>query len=398
MKDFMINLDSSPVEWTRVELGKICEVYGGIAAPKGDEPFQSGTVPFVRMQDLGRHHRSLNLIKTKDKLNRNFISKNNFKLIKKGSILIPRSGSVGLNHRAILGIDAYIVSHICALTVTDSSIHNKYLYYALCNYDMRRIMKKTTGLDALTFQDLKRIKIPKPPFEIQKKIVELLENLEKTKLFRVEADALTSSLSIAIFNDMFSNKSFPEKPLGELCNFIDYRGKTPTKTEQGIPLITAKNVKQGFLSRNPEEFIAEKDYDSWMRRGFPKEGDLLFTTEAPLGNVARLGKFDRIALAQRIITLQCTSDLNSYYLLHALLSAKIKKNIEKQATGSTATGIRASELKKIKIPVPSSEQQHKFANLIIKIEQLKEKQLQSRNQIDFLFNAAIQTIFNGGLS
>ena len=76
--------------------------------------------------------------------------------------------------------------------------------------------------------------------------------------------------------------------LNENVVFIDYRGKTPPKVERGIRLITAKNVKMGIVHREPKEFIDSNVYDSWMTRGFPKKGNVLFTTEAPLGNVAQL--------------------------------------------------------------------------------------------------------------
>ena len=69
---------------------------------------------------------------------------------------------------------------------------------------------------------------------------------------------------------------------------IDYRGKTPKKTDSGIPLITAKIIKNGRI-QDVNEFIAEGDYDSWMRRGIPKAGDIVLTTEAPLGEVALKG-------------------------------------------------------------------------------------------------------------
>src|SRR5438067_1337144 len=83
--------------------------------------------------------------------------------------------------------------------------------------------------------------------------------------------------------------------------FIDYRGKTPTKTISGIPLITAKIVKNGKILE-PNEFIAPRDYDLWMTRGLPEIDDVVLTTEAPLGEVALL-KDKNVALAQRIITL-----------------------------------------------------------------------------------------------
>ena len=52
-------------------------------------------------------------------------------------------------------------------------------------------------------------------------------------------------------------------------SIIDYRGKTPKKTDSGIPLITAKIVKNGRILE-PNEFISPQDYESWMRRGLPK--------------------------------------------------------------------------------------------------------------------------------
>jgi hypothetical protein len=68
---------------------------------------------------------------------------------------------------------------------------------------------------------------------------------------------------------------------------IDYRGKSPEKTKEGIPLITAKIVKGGWIAK-AGEFIAAEDYDEWMRRGIPHDGDVVMTTEAPLGEMPSL--------------------------------------------------------------------------------------------------------------
>ena len=91
------------------------------------------------------------------------------------------------------------------------------------------------------------------------------------------------------------------RPLGELCRFIDYRGRTPEKTEYGLRLITAKNVKMGFLQSSPLEYVSPDSYESWMTRGIPKVGDVIFTTEAPLANVAQLDTDERVVFAQRIM-------------------------------------------------------------------------------------------------
>jgi type I restriction enzyme S subunit len=144
---------------------------------------------------------------------------------------------------------------------------------------------------------------------------------------------------------------------------IDYRGKTPKKTTSGVPLVTAKVIKGGRIE-TPSEYIAANDYDTWMRRGIPKAGDVVMTTEAPLGEVAQLGK-EKIALAQRVITLRGKSGLlDSTYLLYLLQTEEMQEKIKARATGTTVLGIKQSELRKIPISLPPLHLQKNVASVL----------------------------------
>jgi type I restriction enzyme S subunit len=113
--------------------------------------------------------------------------------------------------------------------------------------------------------------------------------------------------------------------LQDVCSFIDYRGKTPPKTTSGVPLITAKIIKNGTILR-PQEYIALDYYDEWMRRGIPKKGSVVFTTEAPLGEVAQIKTGERLAFAQRVIILEPNPNvLSPNYLSYALQDMIIEK-------------------------------------------------------------------------
>lgn len=132
---------------------------------------------------------------------------------------------------------------------------------------------------------------------------------------------------------------------------IDYRGKTPEKTNSGIPLITAKIIKGGRIE-TPTEFIATDNYNSWMRRGIPKAGDVVLTVEAPLGEVAQLGP-EKIALAQRVVTLRGkTGLLDNSYLLYLLQTEEMQEQLKARATGTTVLGIKQSELRKVMLNLP----------------------------------------------
>lgn len=157
--------------------------------------------------------------------------------------------------------------------------------------------------------------------------------------------------------------------LQEVCDFIDYRGKTPIKTKSGVPLVTAKIIKNGRIMK-PQEFIAENKYDEWMRRGIPQKGDIVFTTEAPLGEVAEIKTDGKLAFAQRVIILEPRKEyLNNHYLLYALQDKVLKERIAARASGTTVTGIKAAELKKIFIDLPSIDIQKKVADILYSLDE-----------------------------
>ncbi|MCU1268105.1 MAG: type restriction-modification system, specificity subunit [Acidobacteria bacterium] len=155
------------------------------------------------------------------------------------------------------------------------------------------------------------------------------------------------------------------KQLGEICRFIDYRGKTPEKTASGLRLITAKNVKMGYLQETPMEFVSPESYDGWMTRGIPKKGDVLFTTEAPLANVAQLDTDAKVIFAQRIIVLQpSANNLDRTFLKYLLLSDVAQNRILGQGTGATVQGIKASLLKTIPIEFPALPEQKRIVGIL----------------------------------
>lgn len=173
---------------------------------------------------------------------------------------------------------------------------------------------------------------------------------------------------------------------------IDYRGKTPKKTISGIALITAKIVKGGRILP-PSEFIAEEDYDKWMSRGLPKVGDVVITTEAPLGEVAQLHD-SNVALAQRIVTLRGKNGiLNNDFLLCLMQSKFVQHQLDSRATGSTVKGIKQSELRKILLPIPPELEQTEIAKHIISLNQKVELNRQTNQTLEAIAQAIFKSWF-----
>lgn len=170
--------------------------------------------------------------------------------------------------------------------------------------------------------------------------------------------------------------------------FIDYRGKTPKKVSSGIPLITAKVIKDGTILP-PDEFIEADEYSSWMTRGFPKVNDVLLTTEAPLGEVAIVHDAN-IALAQRIILLRGKSDVvDNGFLFYSLRTGLMQHRLSARASGSTVQGIKSAELKKVLIPLPDIDTQKE----IVKILSCLDRKIENLRKQNETLEAIAQTLF-----
>lgn len=158
-----------------------------------------------------------------------------------------------------------------------------------------------------------------------------------------------------------------------LARLIDYRGKTPRKTDSGVRLITAKVIKGGRITDDRFEYIADDEYDTWMRRGLPETGDMLVTTEAPLGEVAELRTEDRVALAQRVILLRADrSKMHQRFMFHAFRSPFVQAGLARRSTGTTVKGIKQSELRQIELPCPPLPTQRRIAGILSGYDDLIE--------------------------
>jgi type I restriction enzyme S subunit len=182
-------------------------------------------------------------------------------------------------------------------------------------------------------------------------------------------------------------------PLEEwMESIIDYRGKTPEKTTAGIPLITAKVIKGGRIE-TPSEFIAPDAYDEWMRRGIPEAGDVVITTEAPLGEVAQLPK-GKVALAQRVITLRGKKGLvDNTFLKYLLLSRPFQEDLEARATGTTVVGVKQSVLRKIDLAFPSFLDQKAIAHILGTLDDKIELNRKTNETLEAMAKALFKSWF-----
>jgi type I restriction enzyme S subunit len=182
--------------------------------------------------------------------------------------------------------------------------------------------------------------------------------------------------------------------LKDITTYVDYRGKGPRKTEEGVFLLTAKNIKKGHIDyESSKEYVAFDDYQNVMRKGDAKIGDILFTTEAPLGNVAQLDR-EPIALAQRVIKFRAKTNLMNGFLLYYMLCPTFQTSILKMAIGSTVLGVSGKDLHASKVSLPTLPEQKKIADFLSTMDDWIENLKREKEQLEKYKKGMMQQLFS----
>ena len=364
-----------------VRLGDIATYVNGFAFKPSD--WSNEGLPIIRIQDLTGNSYQAN------RYNGEYQAKYE---VNAGDVLISWSASLGVY--VWNGEKAVLNQHIFKVVFDKAEVDKSFFVHQVQNI----LENAASEAHGATMKHLTKPVFDALPFYLpsmgkQKEIASILDKVTELIALRKEQLAKLDQLVKSRFIELFGDKGYPEDSLLNLCNIIDYRGKTPEKVEYGLPFITAKNVRMHQMNLEPREYISKETYDKVMIRGFPKEGDVVFTTEAPLGNVCRIPHFDtEFYIGQRIVTLQ-TEKLEPIYLEYALSSDDFKMKYMGKSSGSTVTGIRVRLLEQLTIPVPPIELQEQFAAFVEQTDKSKLAIQQSLDKLELLKKSLMQEYF-----
>lgn len=391
--------------WQIKKLGEVCNIIGGGTPSKANPKYYTGNIPWATVRDMKNGILDVTEFKISDEA----VKKSATNIIPSGNVVIATR--VGLGKVCKINNDTAINQDLKGIVPIDLkrlTVDFLFLWFKLIS---QSIVKEGTGatVQGVKLPFIKSLEIPIPPLPEQQRIVAILDEafaaIHKAKENAQQNLKNAKELFEGYLQSVFETKGegWESCCLGDYIKLIDYRGRTPEKTQSGVRLITAKNVKLGYLQIEPQEFIDANNYESWMTRGIPNIGDVIFTTEAPLANVAQIDTNERLAFAQRIIVMQpITTVINQSFLKYMLLSNPIRNRILTKGTGATVVGIKSSLLKKIEINFPKSTEQqqtivHKLDSLQAETKRLESIYKQKLNDLEELKKSMLQKAFAGEL-
>ena len=263
----------------------------------------------------------------------------------------------------------------------------KYFYYYL------RSLKLENQGYSRHYKFLKEKYIIIPPINIQEKIIEKLENVEKLINYRNESLNLSilflENLFVEYFGDLRLNeKGWECSELKDVSTII--MGQSPpgdSYNEEGI----GKEFFQGKAEFG-DVYPTVKKWTTEPKR-IAKCGDILFSVRAPVGsvNIANI----ECSIGRGLAAIEPGDRLNNLYLFYYFKI--MEKIIESRGTGSTFQSINKSQLSSLEVPMPPIELQNQFAEIVQQVEEIKKYQQESKAELENLLNNLMQKTFKGEL-
>lgn len=364
-----------PEDWNVVEIGKLVDtIKNGFASGKRDE---NGIVQ-IRMNNVTTEGMIIFNKYLKVPIPKDIET---FTL-KKGDFLFNNTNSIDLVGKSAIfceaPFDCTFSNHFTRirfkqnLVLPEIILLNTLILWRTGFF--KTVAIRHVGQAAVHSKYLLKRKISLPPLSEQQKIATILskvdEQIEQTEQIIEKTEFLKKGLMQRLLTKGIGHTKFKKTELGEIpeeweikgltkvFNIIDYRGRTPPFSENGIPYIGADNIKDARIVFNKRRYVSEETYTKYMTRGIPNPDDIFFTTEAPLGNVAQVPEY-KFCFAQRVVVFQCKNDFSPLFFMYLLKTKIMQKQFLDWATGTTVTGISSKNMKFIKLYYPKSIQEQK---------------------------------------
>lgn len=278
----------------------------------------------------------------------------------------------------------------------------RFLWFQL--NDEGRWPRSGTAQPFIKPSDVKKHLIYLPSLSDQHRIAAILDKAEALRVKRRAALVKLDTLAQSIFIEMFGD---PLEPTGSITHVtfesvarrITYGFTSPMKhLDEGIPILTAKNIRDGFIDFENVHFADRTEYNALSSKSKPERGDVLITKDGTIGRCAVVDSDSEICINQSVALVQLALEkVLPNYILGYLTTNRVQQVLKGMAKGNALAHLQITELAKMSIPLPNLENQMIYANQISTLNLHKRAYQASSFQLDALFATLQHRAFRGEL-
>jgi len=187
--------------------------------------------------------------------------------------------------------------------------------------------------------------------------------------------------------------------LKDVCKYItDGEHQTPPRIIVGKKLLSAKNVRDGFIDYENCDYISELHYEKARNRCMPEVGDLLIVSVGgTIGRTSLILENSDFALVRSVALIKPLL-IKSEYLRIVLNSKLLQDMINLTKHGGAQPCLYLNSINQFLFPLPSLTEQHR---IVVKVEKLmatcdalEAEVAKSRMETDRLMQTVLKEAFD----
>jgi len=410
----MTELGPLPEDWRVVRLGEVAAITSGGSAPQGEQYFLNGKNPFVRVQHLdidGDYVRRWDLITDEA------VEHYRLKKFPAGTIVFPKSGAaIRLEKRAILLVDAYIVSHLCAVLPKTSKVDRWFIFYSL--RAKRLAEDKAEGYPVLNLSEIRDVPIPLPPLPEQRAIAHVLRTVQRAKEATEGVIAALKELKKSLMQHLFTYGPVPvgaknfspqrETELGPLPK--EWRvvrlGEVAEKPQYGFTaaaqrdpvgpkMLRITDIQDGNVNWNAVPYCecGIEDIPKYLLEA----GDILFARTGSVGKAFLVSSVPEPSIfASYLIRVRVDrAKLDPQFAFLFMQSSAYWSQITSQTHGAVQPNVNATQLRSLLLPLPPLDEQREIARILQAVDVKIAAEQARRAALEEVFKTLLHQLMTG---
>lgn len=391
------------VEWMKTSLINIIELIGGGTPKTSKSEYWNGCINWLSVKDFNNENRYV--YSTEKTITEEGLNNSSAKLLQKDDIIISARGTVG--ELAMVPFPMAF-NQSCYGIRAKGDIDNTFLYYLIKNSVKKlKIMSHGSVFDTITRDTFANIDVTIPDTAIQRRIARILSNIDD----KIENNQRINNNLLEQLNQLYTEFStssdWSEMTIGDVAVKVAMGPfgsniKVSTFVEYGVPIISGNHLRGYFLEEPSYNYITEEHAEK-LKNSIVYPKDIIFTHAGNIGQVAMIPdgcEFPYYVLSQRQFYLRCNTELVvPEYVLLFFHSKKGQHELLSYAnqTGVPSIAQPATNLKKIRLPIPSLDEQKDWLSVVTPLITMYQNNYQETKRLASLRDTLLPKLMSGGI-
>lgn len=389
-----------------IPISDCCKVVSGATPRRDTERYWGGDIPWVTPKELSNLSNPV-LYETVECITEEGLASCSAQMLPENAILFSSRAPIG--HIAIVGQPMCTNQGFKSL-IPNEHTDSRYLYHCLQHMKPALVNQgRGATFKEINKEIMEKFNIPIPysddvkkSLAEQRQIAGILDKADSIRKKRRESLALADEFLTSAFLDIFGDpvinpKKWSMEPLGEICDVRDGTHDSPKYLGQGYPLITSKNVKNGFIDFSDVNYISKIDYIKINKRSKVDLGDIIMPMIGTIGNPIIVEEERPFAIKNVALIKFTKTSISKRYILALLKSHYFKHCTKDINRGGTQKFISLGDIRSLPVPVPPIDLQNRFAEIVKKQRAMVSRAQIAAEEADNLFNSLVQRAFKGEL-